>query len=83
MPRPTQQQCDRISASAREKFGDVWPEGEGLTPEKAEHIEVLTKILIELEESAARGALAAALLEIYGKAAPVIARRMVEVYPRK
>jgi hypothetical protein len=80
--RFTEEDCERIIQKTKDQFGDLVPEGGGITPEKAEQITVLTRILVDLDPNAAAGMLATMLLGSYGKAAPLLARRLVEVYPR-
>lgn len=76
----TQDDCDALNARVAEKFGDLMPDGKQLTPEMGRQLLPLVQILSQVSHGALAGALAASMLDTYGKAAPLIARRMVEVY---
>jgi hypothetical protein len=76
----TQADCDHVNELTAAKFGDLVPEGRPLTPEMYEQLLALAGLLEKMSPRALAGACAGMLLEQYGKAAPLVARRMVEVF---
>jgi hypothetical protein len=70
-----------VQRQAAEAFGDLVPTGPMPTVEQVEQVQALARILVQADPMMLAGSLAACLLSTYGKAAPVIARRMVEWKP--
>lgn len=79
---PTADELERIVAKAREDFADLLPTdaGPSLTVEQARNVTIVAGILIRAPRAVLCGALAASFVQAFGKAAPVIARRLVEVH---
>jgi hypothetical protein len=74
----TQDDCDRLTAEAEAAFGDLVPGGSPLTVEVADQLGVLCRILCNAPHHVIVGAFAGVLLTLHGKAAPLLARRLVE-----